>query len=267
MAEDHEGVDGMSPAAQAVYRRALMALREADAPFLIGGAYAFSRVTGVERHTKDLDLFVRERDVRSVLAVLEGAGFSTEVAFPHWLAKAWHGEHFLDVIFTSGNALAPVDDQWFANALAGKILGVPVSLCAPEEMIWSKAFVMERERYDGADVAHLIRGAGSRLDWRRLIARFGENWRVLLSHVVLFGFVYPGERDSVPAWVLEELCRRLADESAEPPPAQRLCRGTLLSREQYLVDVEQWGYTDARLRPEGAMSAEEIRRWTAAIDE
>jgi hypothetical protein len=29
-------------------------------------------------------------------------------------------------------------------------------------MIWSKAFVMERERYDGADVAHVIlRRAGS----------------------------------------------------------------------------------------------------------
>ena len=27
-----------------------------------------------------------------------------------------------------------------------------------EESLWQKAFIMERERYDGADVAHLLRG-------------------------------------------------------------------------------------------------------------
>ncbi len=59
-------------------------------------------------------------------------------------------------------------------------------------MIWSKAFIMERERYDGADIAHLILACGRDLDWRRLLGRFGRRWRVLLSHLVLFGFVYPG---------------------------------------------------------------------------
>ena len=31
-------------------------------PFLVGGAYAFARYTGIERHTKDFDVFVRPRD-------------------------------------------------------------------------------------------------------------------------------------------------------------------------------------------------------------
>jgi hypothetical protein len=31
------------------------------------------------------------------------------------------------------------------------------------------------------------------------------------------------------------------------PPAERVCRGTLLSRTQYVVDVERWGYADGRL--------------------
>ena len=50
---------------------------------------------------------------------------------------------------------------------------------------------MERERYDGADVAHIILAYGDRMDWRRLIDRFGRYWRVLLSHLVLYGFIYP----------------------------------------------------------------------------
>lgn len=259
--------DGMSPDAQACYREALEALRAADAPFLIGGAYAFACYTGIERDTKDLDLFVRKADLPGVLDVLGKANFTCEVPYPHWLAKASRGEHFLDLIFTSGNAAAPVDDGWFAHAEGGEILGVQVQVCAPEEMIWSKAFVQERERFDGADVIHLIHGRAETLDWRRLLDRFGDNWRVLLSHLVLFGFVYPGERGRVPAWVVEELTRRLLTETATPEPDERLCRGTLLSREQYLVDTESRGYRDARLRPDGAMTPAQVARWTAAIDE
>ena len=62
-----------------------------------------------------------------------------------------------------------------------------------EEMIWSKAFLMERERFDGADVLHLMRARQKEINWPRLLSRFGEHWRVLLSHLVLFPYVYPNE--------------------------------------------------------------------------
>jgi hypothetical protein len=90
---------------------------------------------------------------------------------------------------------------------------------------------------------------------------------VLLAHLVMFGFVYPGERDAVPAWLLGELSGRLAEETQSPPEDERICRGTLVSRQQYLIDVEKWSYHDARLKPAGGMSAREIAHWTADIDE
>ncbi len=34
-----------------------------------------------------------------------------------------------------------------------------------------------------------IRAAAESLDWTRLVARFGDNWRVLPVHLLLFGFV------------------------------------------------------------------------------
>ena len=89
---------------------------------------------------------------------------------------------------------------------------MPVKLCPAEEMIWSKAYVQERERFDGADIAHLIRCRGEAIDWRRLLRRFGEHWRVLFGHLVLFGFIYPAERDKIPAWLLKELSDRLVNE-------------------------------------------------------
>jgi hypothetical protein len=128
-------------------------------------------------------------------------------------------------------------------------------------MIWQKSYIMERERFDGADVQHLLRARGHRLDWDRLLARFGPDWRVLLCHLVLFGFVYPEEREQVPVEVLDDLTNRLRD---DPTGAERRCGGTLLSRTQYLTDTEDWGLTDPRLQPIGPMSREQVARWTDA---
>ena len=167
-------------------------------------------LAGIERHTKDMDIFAREGDRDRILRALEAAGYRTEITFPHWLAKAWIVERFVNVIYRSGNGVAEIDDDWFAHARESELLGIPVRLCPPEEIIWSKAYIMERERFDGADIAHLIRKSGREFDWHRLLRRFGADWRVLFSHLILFGFIYPGERDIVPAWILRELSDRLS---------------------------------------------------------
>jgi hypothetical protein len=257
----------LSPETRDRYRRALETLERAGVEFLVGGAYAFGRYTGIVRHTKDFDVFLREEALPPALGALRRAGFAVGVHSPHWLGKAYCGDDFIDLIFSAGNGIARVDDLWFEHAVPGEVLGVPARLSPAEEMIWSKAFVMERERHDGADVAHLLRATAERLDWERLFARFGENWRVLLAHLVLFGFVYPGERHRVPAPVMRRLTDALRAELAAPVPGERVCRGTLLSREQYLPDVERWGYRDARLPPNGTMTEEQIDLWTARIEE
>jgi hypothetical protein len=254
--------------AAAVYRTGVAALVEAGIPFLVGGAYALKRYTGIHRHTKDLDIFVRPSDVAYVLDTLDGAGFRTELPFPHWLGKAYgDADHFIDVIFRSGNGMAVVDDAWFQHSLPGEVLGLWLPVCPAEEMIWSKSFVAERERFDGADVLHLLHALAESLNWDRLLWRFGEHWRVLLAQLTMFGYVYPGERGRIPIWVMEDLGARLSREvlAATPSPDERACRGTLLSREQYLIDIQQWGYEDARLGPEGHMTAHDIDLWTEAI--
>jgi hypothetical protein len=256
---------GVEPVREAFYRDVMRRLREADVPFLIGGAYAFAVVTNIGTRTKDLDLFVRRADLPRALAALDACGYATELPYPHWLAKVHGGNDVIDIIFNSGNGIARVDDEWFAHALPAEVLGVPAQICPIEEMLWNKAFIMERERYDGADVAHLLRGCAEQIDWPRLLRRFGENAAVLLSHLILFGYVYPAERQRVPAGIVDELLSRVR---AEPLPAdERLCRGSLLSRAQYAVDVDDWGYTDARRGPHSTMSDDEVKQWTEAAPE
>ena len=261
----HEDI--LTPETLAFYRRALHLLEGSGIRFLVGGAYALQRYTGIVRHTKDFDVFVRPADCRRVLDTFAAAGYRTELTFPHWLGKVYGGDDFIDVIFSSGNGVATVDDGWFEHAVDEDVFGEAVKLCPVEETIWSKGYVLERERYDGADIAHLLRARGRDLDWRRLLGRYGRHWRVLLSHLVLFGFIYPSDRDAVPAWVLEELTGRLLRETKAPPPARKVCQGTLISREQYLTDLEEWGYEDARLRPGGPMSPGDVQIWTEAIDQ
>lgn len=255
-----------SPEKAELYRTALELLNRSGVQYMVGGTYAFQYYAGISRTTKDFDIFVRPRDVQRVLDVLTRCGFRTEIAFSHWLAKAFSADRFVDVIFGSGNGAVSVDDEWFAHAVAEEVLGVPVRLCPAEEMIWSKAFIMERERYDGADVAHLFRHCSGLLNWERLVRRFGPNWRVLLAHLILFGFIYPGERALIPSSVIRELVNRLLAELDVPTRDSKVCQGTLLSRAQYLVDVDEWGYEDARLTPRGGMTANQIAEWTAAID-
>jgi hypothetical protein len=260
------GGEHLGPRTREFYRQAMRRFADAEVPFLVGGAYAFARYTGIERHTKDFDVFVHPRDFDRALAILAESGCRTEVPFPHWLGKAHCEGDFVDLIFSSGNGVAAVDDEWFRHAVEDEVLGVSVRLCPAEETIWSKAFIMERERYDGADVAHILRARAEALDWGRLVRRFGEHWRVLLVHLTMFGFIYPCERDRIPPEVVRLLMGRLESELSTVA-AERLCQGTLVSRAQYLVDLDRWNYQDARLAPRGNLTERETAMWTAGIED
>jgi hypothetical protein len=259
---------GLSPETIAFYREAMDAFDEAGVPFLVGGAYAYARYTGIARHTKDFDVFVRPGDFDRAMEAFVRKGWQTERTFVHWLGKGYRGEDFVDVIFSSGNGVARVDELWFENAVEEVVLERPVRLVPAEEMIWSKSLIMERERFDGADVLHVLHSRAEDLDWERMLSRFDANggWRVLLAHLVLFGYAYPGDAHRIPSLVMNTLTDRLRQESREPASGDKLCRGTILSRSQYLFDVHRRGYQDARLRPLGNLSAEEIDAWTRAAE-
>jgi hypothetical protein len=245
-------LDAESPARR-FYLDALAVLDRAHTPYLVGGGYAMASLTGIVRNTKDLDLFMREADAQPALDALAAAGYRTEWTWPHFLGKALCGDWFVDILYNSGNGLCPVDNEWFAHSIGGIVLGRRVPLCPPEEMLWSKAFVQERDRFDGADVAHLVLAQGQSFDWLRLLRHFHDHEQVLLAHLLLFTYIYPSERQHVPEWVLDELYERIR---GQPPALQRLCNGPSLAHTQYVADTQKWGFIDARLKPSGPLSPE-----------
>jgi hypothetical protein len=237
------------------YKHILRLLQKAQVPYLIGGAYALLKYTAVRRPTKDLDIFLRPRDLEPALKALSKAGVRTELTARHWIGKAFHKNYLVDFIVGLANGVGQVDDVWFANQRRGVLFGLSLPLMAPEEMIWSKAFVMERDRFDGADIAHLFLSHGSDLDWERLLHHFRSHEEVLLAHLYLFRYIFPKGSKTIPSYLLPRLQKALPKLSKKDA---HLCRGTLFSRTQYTVDVERRGYKDARLPPYGTLTAQQI---------
>ncbi len=247
------------------YQNVIATLNRASLPYLIGGAYAVNHYTGISRKTQDFDIFIARADYERISETLAMAGYETELTYPHWLGKVRCNNDVIDLVFSSGNGVAEVDQDWFNYADSAELFGTRVKMCPAEETIWSKAFIMERERFDGADVAHLFLTRAQQLDWPRLLQRFDPHWRLLLSHLILFGFIYPAQRNIIPSRVMETLLNRLRNEIDTPAKDSTLCGGTLLSREQYLSDIEQRGYEDPRIAPHGNMNKDDAELWTKAI--
>ncbi len=235
------------------YHDALRLLQRAHIDFLIGGAYALWKYTGMRRPTKDLDIFLRPSDLTAALRALAEGGFKTEITATHWLGKAFHKDYLVDFIVGMANGVGQINDSWFRSAVKVRAFGLTLQYVGPEDMIWSKAFVMARDRFDGADIAHLIHAQGKTLNWDALVSRFKGHEPVLLSHLILFRYIYPDAQKIIP----EEVLRRLgaaAENARHVRAPARLCRGTLFSRDQYAIDVGSRGYRDARLLPYGSLT-------------
>jgi hypothetical protein len=257
-----EHPEGLDLKAAEFYGDVLRRLRDARIPFLVGGGIAFSTYTGIVRDTKDLDLFVLPSSVQRVLELLAKANYRTDNKYPHWLAKVYHDDRLIDVIYCSGNGICPVTEDWFQHGIAATVIDQPVQLMGAEEMIWQKAFIMERHRYDGADIINLLHACHERLDWPRLLMRFEQYRLVLLSHLLLYRFVYPEDDGTHVNAAVGKLVDYLPRDLKPLTPSESpLCRGTLLSLLEYLPAIEQWGYRDARIKPDGNMTPVDVAHW------
>ncbi len=232
------------PDADRFYADSLRLLRGSQIPFLVAGTFAVNCYTGINRATKDLDIFCKAGDFPRILLHFREHGFDTITVDERWLAKVRRGGCFFDVIFSSTAAVVTITDLWFQESHPAELYGVSVQLTPPTEMIWSKALLQYRHRYDGADIAHLILRQSKRIDWKRLLTHMEQYWEVLLMHILNFRFIYPSERDKIPRWLLDELLLRTKEQADLPLPLTRVCRGRLFSPDDYRIDVSEWGFAD-----------------------
>ncbi|MGN6165119.1 MAG: nucleotidyltransferase [Flavisolibacter sp.] len=229
--------------AHSFYKEALELLKESGNPFLLGGAFAMFHHTGIYRDTKDLDIFCKPSDYPSILKFFADKGYRTDLYDVRWLAKVYKDDYFIDIIFDTVNNICRVDDSWLEHATKARFMGMDVMLLAPEELVFCKLYVLNRERYDGADVNHVLLKTGKNFDWKRLLFHMDPHWHILLAQLLQFQFVYPSEyRDIVPKWLFDELMRRAHEQYDLPPAYEKVCRGPMIDQTQYEIDIKEWNY-------------------------
>jgi hypothetical protein len=240
--------------ASKVYGEALDTLDRSGIRYMLGGALALNAHTGIWRDTKDLDVFVPKEVVPRVLEALKESGFETEVEDPVWIAKAWRGELFVDIIHATHNGTGPVEEAWFESAGEISILGRQALVVPAEEMILSKKFVVAKDRCDVDDVLHLIFATRGNLDWERILDKIGDHWELLLAYLHLYRYVYPSHTHYLPRRVLEVLGERY---EREADPQSLRFRGTMLDEACFAVDVEEWGLPNERAAAREARPSDE----------
>ncbi len=238
-----------SSEAHAFYREALLHLHESGAAFMLGGAFAMFHYTGIYRDTKDLDIFCKWTEYPKILKYFgKLEGYEVELTDVRWLAKVFKGEYFIDIIFDTVNNICRVDDTWYEHAVDAIFEGVPVKLISPEELIWCKVYVQNRERYDGADVNHIILRYYP-LNWKRILFRLDQHWHLLLQQLINFQFVYPADfHRIIPRWLFAEMMQRALEQYELPPPTERVCRGPVIDQTQYATDIKEWDYKSSTIK-------------------
>ncbi len=226
-----------------LYQDVLRLLQEHKVPHVISGAFALQEHTGVRRPAKDLDIFLTSESASVALDHLQKHGFRCEICDPVWLAKAHRDDFFVDFITGMSNAALIVTDSWITRARPATVVGIKTKILAAEELLASKLFVVRRERFDGADIAHIIYATGGHLDWSRILELSGAHWEMLLWTLVLFRYIYPAHSHYVPLLVWTQLVNRLMLKLLNPEPTARF-RGSLVDENMFAIDVKEWGLDD-----------------------
>ncbi len=225
---------------QLLFREILALFEEKKLPYAVAGAFALQAHTGICRDTKDLDLFLTPENAAAALCRLREDGFECEICDPVWLFKAHRDGYFVDLITGMSNATIGVEDAWIERAKPAEVHGVRTRVLAAEELLVSKLFITRRERFDGADIAHVIYGTRGKLDWQRILQLSGENWEMLLWALVLFRYVYPAQTYFVPSELWQELLLRFQKAIAHPDPSAHF-RGSLIDEKMFAIDLNDWG--------------------------
>jgi hypothetical protein len=228
---------------EAMFRDTLMILNRSRVPYAVSGAFALQVHTGIWRPTKDIDLFLAPEDMPTANRCLQDNGFLCKTKDPVWLHKAHRNGFFVDLITGMSNAVITVEHSWIKNARPAMVLGVRARVLAAEELLVSKLFVVRRERFDGADIAHVVYASRGGLDWDRIFVLVKEHWEMLLFALILYRYAYPAYSRYVPPWVWQRLLAYFSGELAKRDPSAPF-RGSLVDDKMFAIDVREWGMED-----------------------
>jgi hypothetical protein len=193
----------------AVYREVIQRARAQGIGFACGGAFATAVYTGELRNTKDFDFYLLPADRDRMMRVMAEAGLSDYFErFPYdrsWIYRANRDDIIVDAIWAMANQRTEVDQDWLSRGPEITIQGERLRAIPTEELIWSKLYVLQRERCDWGDVFNLLDARVQHLDWEHLLRRLADDAPLLAGALSVFGWLAPDRAATIPDWVRSRL--------------------------------------------------------------
>ncbi len=228
-----------------IFQNWLAMLNRTQISYVMGGAFAVYLHGGGWRDTKDMDVFLQAKDLRRALGLFNEAGYKTEVRAANWLAKVSHGVYFADLIFGFWNGQLKSIHNWIERSQPAQFLGVWVPLISLEDLIYSKLYLAARDRFDGGDIVHLIRKTRREIDWKVVLDQLGDDFALLLWHLIFYDYVYPGDLKKPEQELMSKLFKKICKNWSKSE-TDSYFRGPLVDPFSYKMDIEETGYTDPR---------------------
>lgn len=226
------------------YQQALSFLTGNDFRVLVAGTYALNHYTGMNRPTKDLDLFCTAGDYPKIVKALTDEGFKVRIIDERWLAKIEDTDGFIDLIFGNVPGFIAITDDWFATKDITEIGGIEVPVTKPTELYASKIFRLSRSHFDGIDLAFLTYHQHRRLSWKRILELMENHWELLFLQIILYRYLFPFKRKDIPDWLVRELNQRFKNQIKIPAPEEKVTRGMLVAPQEFHPLISQWQLLD-----------------------
>jgi len=207
------------------YMSALSALNDGGVPYMLGGAFAVYHYSGWLRHTHDMDVYLTPDQVDDAVRVVRAAGFTDlgEQAEGDnaWIYHAGKGPIIVDLIWRFANLVEYITPDWLERASRGEFLEQPTLFLPLEELIWMKAFVVNRHRCDWPDIFKIVQAQCSRIDWDRLVGLLAHDALLLAAITDVFDWLRPDLRDCIPEHVRHVFDKARESRTAPPPDVNR----------------------------------------------
>ena len=219
-----------------IYRRVALEARTAGVRFAFGGAFATAVYTGELRNTKDFDFYILPEDREAMIAAISRVGLTDYYnRLPYdrsWIYRASAGDVLVDTIWAMANQRALVDSTWLSQGPTVEIKGDQLRAIPIEELIWSKLYVLQRDRTDWGDVLNLVAAQTDAIRWNHLLERLAGDAPLLTAVLSVFAWLEPKRARKIPAAVWDRL-------GLIPPPSENERSADSAARAA-LLDSRSW---------------------------
>jgi hypothetical protein len=191
-----------------IYKAVIAEARVRAIPFAVGGGLSAMTYAGLWRNTKDIDLYILPRDRERMIKLVTDLGlrdyYEKQGYDRNWIYRSYTGDTIVDLMWAMANQRSQVTESWLEGPEI-EVDGEGFRLLAPDKSLWTKLYVLQRDRTDWPDALNVLHGVGPELDWLSILRELGEDRPLLAGLISVFGWLCPASAAELPDWLWAEL--------------------------------------------------------------